>query len=138
MGKDPSLPSSCPSPVQTCLVEDAVETLETLTDLLRAEGAEVTAATNAIEALEIAEKATEPYHLVISDLGMPGMDGYQLLKELRKHELLSSTPAIALSGFTRPSDVNRALESGYETHVRKPVMFDQFIAVAARTSKQGS
>jgi two-component system CheB/CheR fusion protein len=118
------------------LVEDSVETLEALSDLLRAEGAEVTAALNAIQALEIAERATESYHLVISDLGMPGMDGYQLLKELRKREHLRSTPAIALSGFTRPSDVNRALEAGYDTHVRKPVMFDQFIAVAARTSDQ--
>ena len=46
----------------------------------------------------------------------------------------ATTPAIALSGFTRPNDVTRALSAGFETHIRKPVVFDQFIATAVRIS----
>src|SRR5205085_250949 len=110
-------------------------TLEALSELLSAEGAKVTAASNGAHALEMAERASEPYHLIISDLGMPGMDGYMLLAELRKRNATTTTPAIALSGFTRPSDVNRALEAGFETHVRKPVILDQFIATAGRISR---
>lgn len=116
------------------LVEDAVETLEALTELLKAEGAQVTGASNGEQALHIVDAASEPFHLIISDIGMPGMDGYQLLVELRKRQATADTPAIALSGFTRPTDVNKALETGFETHVRKPVVLDQFIAAAARIS----
>ena len=63
---------------------------------------------------------------------MPEMDGYTLLAALRTHPATAATPAIALSGFTRPSDVNRALKAGFETHIRKPVTFDQFLATAGR------
>jgi two-component system CheB/CheR fusion protein len=117
------------------LVHDAAETLETLSGLLAVEGAEVTAASGGDQALEMAQGSSEPYHLIVSDIGMPSMDGYTLLAELRKHPATATTPAIALSGFTRPSDVDRALEAGYETHVRKPIVFDQFIAMAGRLSR---
>ncbi|MDB5796951.1 MAG: signal transduction histidine kinase with CheB and CheR [Paucimonas sp.] len=116
------------------LVEDALETLELLGELLSAEGAKVSAASSAAQALGFAESASEPYQLIISDLGMPGIDGFQLLAKLRKLNATASTPAIALSGFTRPSDANRALEAGFETHVRKPVLLDQFIVTASRIS----
>jgi two-component system CheB/CheR fusion protein len=116
------------------LVDDATETLEALSILLSAEGAIVTAASSGIQALEIVEGTVEPFNLIVSDIGMPGMDGYQLLSELRKRRATATTPAIALSGFTRPSDVNRTLEAGFETHARKPVALDQFIATAGRIS----
>jgi two-component system CheB/CheR fusion protein len=116
------------------VVDDARETLEALSILLGAEGAIVTSASSGVQALNMVENSTEPFHLIVSDIGMPGMDGYQLLGELRKRQATATTPAIALSGFTRPSDVNRALEAGFETHVRKPVILDQFIAAASRLS----
>ncbi|MDB5842491.1 MAG: chemotaxis protein [Herminiimonas sp.] len=117
------------------LVDDAWEMLETMSGLLDAEGAQVRTASSGAEALRIAEDSAEPYHLIISDIGMPGMDGYALLAELRKRKATMATPAIALSGFTRPSDVDRALNAGFETHVRKPVAFDQFIAMVSRISR---
>jgi two-component system CheB/CheR fusion protein len=116
------------------LVDDATETLEALGILLGAEGAIVTSASSGVQALQIVEASSEPFHLIVSDIGMPGMDGYQLLGELRKRKATAKTPAIALSGFTRPSDVNRTLEAGFETHARKPVILDQFIVTAARIS----
>jgi two-component system CheB/CheR fusion protein len=117
------------------LVDDSIETVEALTALLANEGAQVTTATGAAQALRLVDAAGEPFHLIISDIGMPEMDGYGLLAALRTMQPTSSTPAIALSGFTRPSDINRALSAGFETHIRKPVDFEQFIATAARISR---
>jgi two-component system, chemotaxis family, CheB/CheR fusion protein len=116
------------------LVDDATETLESLGNQLGMEGAKVSSASGGAEALKIATDASEPYHLIISDIGMPDMDGYTLLAELRKVKATATAPAIALSGFTRPADVACALAAGFETHVRKPVVFDQFIATASRLS----
>jgi two-component system CheB/CheR fusion protein len=116
------------------LVDDAKETLESLGNLLGMEGANVSCASSGAEALKIVTSASEPYQLIISDIGMPDMDGYTLLAELRKVKATETAPAIALSGFTRPADVACALAAGFETHVRKPIVFDQFIATAARLS----
>jgi two-component system, chemotaxis family, CheB/CheR fusion protein len=116
------------------LVDDAVETLEALAAVLASEGAQVITASNAAQAIQIVEQSSEAFQLVVSDIGMPGMDGYALLAVLRTLERTATTPAIALSGFTRPSDVNRALSAGFETHVRKPVNLDQLIATAGRIS----
>jgi two-component system CheB/CheR fusion protein len=137
--------SSLPSPETTkarnlhgkriLLVDDSIETVEALTALLANEGARVSSASGAAQALELVGRADQAFHLIISDIGMPEMDGYALLAALRALQPTASTPAIALSGFTRPSDVSRALSAGFETHIRKPVDFDQFIATAARVSR---
>jgi two-component system CheB/CheR fusion protein len=116
------------------LVDDSTDTLVSMTELLAAEHAEVTAAPSAAEALRLAADSSEPYHLIISDIGMPGMDGNMLLAELRKFKATGATPAIALSGFTRDSDVERALAAGFKAHARKPVNFNQLLAMASRVS----
>jgi two-component system CheB/CheR fusion protein len=114
------------------LVDDAADTLESLAELLRIEGAQITAACSGADAVAAVKEATEPFHLIISDIGMPDMDGYALLAALRKLEATAAAPAIALSGFTRAADVGQALQSGFGAHVGKPVVFAQFIAVASR------
>ena len=63
---------------------------------------------------------------------MPNMDGHALLAELRKLPATGAAPAIALSGYARPADVDIALAAGFDSHVRKPVDFDQFVALARR------
>ena len=114
------------------VVDDGIDMLESLAGLLRMEGALVATATNGPDAIAIAQQAGEPFHLIVSDIGMPGMDGHALLAELRKLAATATTPAIALSGFTRPRDVDVALAAGFESHVRKPVAFEQFIALVRR------
>ncbi|MFL6715120.1 MAG: CheR family methyltransferase [Burkholderiaceae bacterium] len=116
------------------LVDDTVQTLESLGELLALESAHVTTAASGEEAIRRAHAAGEPFDLIISDIGMPGMDGYMLLKELRGIKTTASTPAIALSGFARPKDIERALQAGFQAHVPKPVVFNQFVALAGRTS----
>jgi len=114
------------------LVDDTIQTLEALENLLAMDGAQVATASSGAEAIKMAQEAAEPYHLIISDIGMPGMDGYMLLAELRKVKATATTPAIALSGFARPKDVERALQAGYKMHIGKPVLFEEFLTAASR------
>lgn len=116
------------------LVDDMQEMLDSLGELLKSEGADVTHAQSGAHALSIVKDVSSTYDLIISDIGMPDMDGYSLLAELRNVAATATTPAVALSGFTRPADVEHALKAGFETHVCKPVAFDQFITIACRLS----
>jgi two-component system CheB/CheR fusion protein len=52
---------------------------------------------------------------------MPGMDGYRLIQELRKRPHVAAVPAIALTGYGREQDIEKALSSGFTSHLRKPV-----------------
>lgn len=116
------------------IVDDATDMLELLAGMIVSEGAYVTTAASGAEALKRVEEHATPYHLIISDIGMPGMDGYALLGELRKCNATAKTPAIALSGFTRPRDIDEALKAGYETHVGKPVSFARLVSLARSIS----
>jgi two-component system CheB/CheR fusion protein len=60
------------------------------------------------------------------------MDGHSLLQELRKLAPTATTPAIALSGYTRPYDVKRTLDAGFNAHLCKPVVLKELIALAGR------
>ncbi|MGI4846743.1 MAG: CheR family methyltransferase, partial [Janthinobacterium lividum] len=113
------------------LIDDATDMLESLAGLLQLNGASVFMAGSAQTALELARAESAPFNLIISDIGMPDMDGHHLLAALREVQSTATTPAIALSGFTRPSDVQMALQAGFETHVCKPVALDQLITAAA-------
>ena len=111
------------------LVDDTPDMLETFGYLLEHEGARVTPASSGAEALELAE--TEDFDLVISDVGMPGMDGYQMMAEMRKRPRTAGLPAIALTGHGRTQDIERALQSGFDAHVGKPVDFARMRATMA-------
>ena len=99
-------------------VDDMAELLQPFALLLRLEGATVDTAIGGHEALRLLESA--PYDLLISDIGMDGMDGYELIHEIRKRPGLRGLQAIALSGYGRQVDVNRALRSGFNAHLAKP------------------
>lgn len=114
------------------LVDDGVDMLEPLARLLGMEGAVVATAGSGPDAIALARQAGEPFSLIVSEIGMPNMDGHALLAELRKLPATGAAPAIALSGYARPADVDIALAAGFDSHVRKPVDFDQFVALARR------
>ncbi|HYK19171.1 MAG TPA: response regulator, partial [Pyrinomonadaceae bacterium] len=101
------------------IVEDSPDTLALLSTIFRREGATVTTACSAAEALQSAA-ANRP-HIIVSDIGMPEMDGYQLLEQLRILPELSHVPAIAISGYASEEDRQRALASGYLALVPKPI-----------------
>ncbi|MDB5932323.1 MAG: signal transduction histidine kinase with CheB and CheR [Polaromonas sp.] len=99
-------------------VDDMIDLLEPFAALLRLEGAHVDIASSGQQALEMLEGTK--YDLLISDIGMPGMDGYDLIRQVRKHADSSRLKAIALSGYGRQVDTARALKSGFNAHLAKP------------------
>jgi CheY-like chemotaxis protein len=102
------------------LVEDAEDTLELLRRVFERRGYHVTACASAQAALSIAE--SERFDIIVSDIGLPHIDGYELLARLRRtHKGLRTVPAVALTGYAAAGDVSRAREAGYAAHVAKPV-----------------
>ena len=104
------------------IVEDSPDTLLLLSTIFRREGATVTTAGSASEALQCA--CMKRPHIVVSDIGMPETDGYQLLEQLRLLPGLTDVPAIAISGYASEEDRERALAVGYLALVPKPVDVD--------------
>ena len=80
------------------------------------------AAISAIES-RLGESGAEPFDVLISDVGMPGVDGYELIRRLRAHsdERVSRIRAVALTTYARSEDRLRALHAGFYIHVPKPV-----------------
>jgi signal transduction histidine kinase len=108
--------------LEVLIVEDSPDTLMLLGTIFRREGATVTTASSAAEALSRAV-TTRP-HIIVSDIGMPDVDGYQLLEQLRLLPGLSDVPAIAVSGYASEEDRERALAVGYLALVPKPIDVD--------------
>ncbi|TRX73721.1 CheR family methyltransferase [Pseudomonas mangiferae] len=104
------------------LVEDSREVCDVMQALLELEDARVTVAYDGHQALEIATETS--FDLVLSDIGMPGMDGIQLIGELRKLPAFAATPIVALTGFGARNDVARVLEAGFDTYLVKPIAVD--------------
>ena len=103
------------------VVDDEHDARELVSVVLRANGAEVTTAATAEQALEALVRIAPV--MLISDIGMPDVDGYELLRRVRTsfgaHG--AAIPAIALTAYSREQDRRRALEAGFQTHVSKPV-----------------
>jgi len=102
-----------------------------------AHGAKTYTAFNGREALEILEKHKSEIGIVLSDVGMPEMDGYTLVKTIRSSPdpKIRSICAIALTAFGRPQDRINALRAGFESYIAKPVMQDELIAVLESVCK---
>jgi two-component system CheB/CheR fusion protein len=118
------------------LVEDNPESLAALCELLKGEGALVAPASSAKEALERADR--EEFELVISDIAMPGMDGLELVAELRRRPHSARWPAIAVTGFGRPDDAQKALAAGFDAHLAKPLSLDALLRVLVRLVAGGT
>ncbi len=100
------------------LVEDSPDAAESLAMVLRTWGHEVEVAFDAPAGLELAERLTPD--VIVSDVGLPGMDGYELAGRLRAHPRFGRAVLIALSGYARDEDKRRALEAGFDHHLVKP------------------
>jgi PAS domain S-box-containing protein len=119
----------------TCIlvVDDSDETTLMLSKLLEMDGAEVQTAHGGVEALALAQKSK--FDLVISDISMPEMDGYQLLQELRRLPMMANVPALALTGFGRVSDVDRAHRVGFSKHFTKPLDVDKLLCTVRELTR---
>jgi PAS domain S-box-containing protein len=119
------------------VVDDEPDTRELLEVGLGRCGAEVMAAGSAAEALEVMATATPD--VLISDIGMPSEDGYDLIRRVRQLPAGSGgrVPAIALTAYARTEDRLQALRAGYQMHVPKPVELAELVAVVASLVQRG-
>lgn len=123
--------------VRILLVDDDLDGREAIHEALSAYGAEVTLAESMAEALS----RLEPIHdVLISDIGMPGGDGYELLTRVRGllPESGGAIPAIALTAYARPDDRRKALEAGFNAHVPKPVDPASLVATVHGLARRSS
>ncbi|WP_029527897.1 chemotaxis protein CheB, partial [Polaromonas glacialis] len=114
----PALPIGHLKGLRILAVDDMINLLTPFSALLRMEGAAVDMASSGQQALEMLDKNS--YDLLISDLGMPYMDGYELIRKVRKRPDWLNLKAIALSGYGRQVDKVRALQNGFNAHLSKP------------------
>ncbi|MEQ8753323.1 MAG: response regulator [Coleofasciculus sp. G1-WW12-02] len=117
--------------VTVLVVEDEVDTLELLTIILETYGARVEGFTSANEALAVLSQGQPD--VLISDIGMPEMDGYEFIRQVRKlpRDRGGQIPAIALTAYAGETDQEKALAAGFDLHLSKPVEPDQIIEAIA-------
>jgi CheY-like chemotaxis protein len=117
--------------VKVLLIEDEADVRAVIERMLRDAGAQVVPAANAAQGLDLL--TTERPHVILSDIAMPGTDGYDLLRQVRALPATEGgqTPAAALTAYTRPENRRQALQAGYQLHLAKPVHPDTLIRAVA-------
>lgn len=118
--------------LRVLVVEDEPDVRRLMVALLAGYGARVTTAPSVEEGLAALE--SERPDVLLSDIGMPGRDGYELIRCLREKESAQGSerlPAAALTAYAHPNDQAKALESGFDRHVSKPVRVGQLVDVLA-------
>ena len=101
------------------VVDDVLDVTEMLSVLLTHAGFDVVAAGSAPAALAAAR--TRHFDVVISDIGMPGMNGYELARALRDMPDYQNVPLVAVTGYSMFDDRERSLSSGFTAHMTKPI-----------------
>jgi two-component system CheB/CheR fusion protein len=112
------------------VVDDIEDAAEILAQLLVGEGAIVATAMSGLDGLRSIERGE--FDLIISDISMPEMDGYQFITQVRTLARYQRTPAIALTGLGREADQARSRQAGFTSHVTKPVNFADLVALVSR------
>jgi CheY-like chemotaxis protein len=117
--------------VTVLAVDDDRDALQLVREILESTGARVSTAHSAAEALELL--ASLRPDALVADLGMPGMDGFQLIATVRRHPdaAVRRVPAAALTAFARSEDRARALRSGFNIHIAKPADPAELMAAIA-------
>jgi CheY-like chemotaxis protein len=117
--------------IQVLVVEDEADTRDVLATVLRQCGSEVSTAQSAAEAMRVLTEWKPD--VMVSDIGMPGEDGYALIARVRAlgAEHGGQVPAIALTAYAKEEDRKRALDAGFQIHVAKPVEPLELAAVVA-------
>jgi two-component system CheB/CheR fusion protein len=122
--------------VRLLLVEDSNDILFLIQKELEWAGYLVSTASDGKRAIEVAKK-THP-DLIISDIKMPEIDGYQFIQQVKKIPELESVPAIAMTGFGMARDVEMAMSVGYSAHLVKPIDISQLCRLIEELTAGGT
>jgi NO-binding membrane sensor protein with MHYT domain/CheY-like chemotaxis protein len=122
--------------IKVLLVDDAEDTLDVLQQILQHSGATIMAANSAGTALALLER--EQPDVIVSDIGMPEIDGFELMRRIRRRSAGAggAVPAIALTAFTRQDDRNKAMLAGFTDYLAKPVEPGALVAHIAQAVGQ--
>lgn len=121
-------------PLRILVVDDDAHSRQMLCEVLELFGAQVHTADSVAAARRILDRFTPD--IVVSDVGMPQENGYDLIRQLRAmpQEHGGDAPAIACTGYARPEDCDRALHAGYQDVVPKPVDLERLLRAIAQLS----
>ncbi|WP_428030693.1 response regulator [Ancylobacter sp.] len=108
------------------VVDDSPETLSLLTDALEAAGATVLVATEGANALALVERITPD--VILMDAVMPGMDGFETCRRLKRNKSVAHVPVIFMTGLSETEQIVKGLEAGGVDYVTKPISPDELIA----------
>lgn len=114
------------------VVDDELDARTIVAETLRLAGAEVTVSDSAARAYQHLQAAGAHFDIVVTDIGMPDEDGYSLVRKLRTLQHGRRTLAIAVTGYVSRSDVEAAMDAGFDLHIAKPVDFDAFVPTVMR------
>ena len=106
-------------PKRILIVDDVADVTEMIALFLKHAGFDVATANSARSALRLSSE--NQFDLIISDIGMPEMNGYDLAESLRQSENYQMTPMIAVTGYTEYDDSGRSLAAGFNAHLTKPI-----------------
>ena len=116
--------------IRALVVEDEADSRDLLQEALLGAGAVVRTADSAEVALTVFGE--EELDIIISDIGMPGVDGYELMRRIRRLPgERGAVPAVAVTAYARPGDRARATEAGFHAHLTKPVEIDELLRTIA-------
>jgi chemosensory pili system protein ChpA (sensor histidine kinase/response regulator) len=123
----PSVPEAKARPLKALVVDDAISVRRAARKYLRPLGLETDEAADGLEALR--KLRTGSYSLILTDLEMPRMDGFELLAELKRMRVCATTPVVVISSLSDPRTLRRVLDLGARALIPKPIEPDDFAGV---------
>jgi PAS domain S-box-containing protein len=127
-------------PARVLLVEDNWDVAESMVGLLEVLGHRVRATSDGLSALDVA--SVNPPDVMLIDIGLPGMDGYEVARRVRQDPKLRRIVLVALTGYGREEDKREAAAAGFDHHLTKPIEIDklqELVALLSRTdAKSGA
>ena len=122
--------------LKVLLIDDSPEVLEVMRMLLEMESAQVKSYSDPAQALK--HSLQERFDVILTDIGMPEMDGHELISALRAGKVHQYTPAIALSGYGVATDPHKGKDMQFDRHLTKPVQYDDLVGTIEALCKSAS
>ncbi len=122
--------------LRVLVVDDNVDTVLSFSMLLKESGHDVRTAHDGPTALEAA--CDYRPNVVLLDIGLPGLDGYQVAKRMRQQPVLQNVMLVAMTGYRQESDLQRSQEAGFDHHLVKPARFEQIQKILATALKKAT